>query len=212
MKTILCYGDSLTWGYDAEVTGRHALQDRWPSALQAELGASVHVVADGLNGRTTAYDDYLAGEDRNGARTLPVSLGTHAPLDLVIIMLGTNDLKPVIHGSAIAAKAGMARLAQIVRSHPFQPEAPAPRLLIVSPPHIRATDNQVFAEFFAGGIEESRLLAGYYKALSEEIGCAFFDAATVAETTPVDGIHLDAANTRAIGIALAPVVRTLLSI
>ena len=73
MKTILCYGDSLTWGYNAEGPSRHALADRWPSALQAELGTGVQVIADGLNGRTTAFDDDLAGEDRNGARTLPVA-------------------------------------------------------------------------------------------------------------------------------------------
>ena len=76
MKTVLCYGDSLTWGYDAE-GGRHALQDRWPSVLQAGLGGGVQVIADGLNGRTTAFDDHLAGADRNGARLLPTVLTTH---------------------------------------------------------------------------------------------------------------------------------------
>ena len=88
MKTILCYGDSLTWGYDAETLGRHALEDRWPSVLQKALGEGVHVIAEGLNGRTTAYDDHLADCDRNGARILPTILQSHAPLDLVIIMLG----------------------------------------------------------------------------------------------------------------------------
>ena len=73
MKTILCYGDSLTWGYSAEGPSRHALDDRWPSVLQAELGEGVQVIAEGLNGRTTAFDDHLAGEDRNGARVLPIA-------------------------------------------------------------------------------------------------------------------------------------------
>ena len=77
MKTVLCYGDSLTWGYDPETLGRHRLEDRWPSALAAALGEGVHVVADGLNGRTTASDDHTADCDRNGARTLPTVLHTH---------------------------------------------------------------------------------------------------------------------------------------
>jgi hypothetical protein len=67
------------------------------------------VVADGLNGRTTAFDDYTGDCDRNGARTLPTALHAHAPLDLVIIMLGSNDMKPVIAGTAHAASKGMRR-------------------------------------------------------------------------------------------------------
>lgn len=210
MKSVLCYGDSLTWGYNAVGPSRHAYADRWPSILQDELGSTVNVIADGLNGRTTAFDDHLAGEDRNGARILPVVLGTHSPLDLVIIMLGANDMKPWIHGNAFVSKHGMARLAQIVRTHPYQLNAPAPELLIVSPPAVSRTDNVEFSQAFAGGNEASRHLATHYAALAEEIGCHFFDAGTVARTTPLDGVHLDAENTRAIGKALAPMVRRIL--
>ena len=99
MKTALCYGDSLTWGYCAVGPDRHAYEDRWPSVLAAELGPGVVVIAEGLNGRTTAYDDHLADCDRNGARVLPTILQTHAPLDLIIIMLGANDMKPFICGA-----------------------------------------------------------------------------------------------------------------
>lgn len=212
MKTVLCYGDSLTWGYNPDGPSRHAFEDRWPSVLQEELGASVEIIADGLNGRTTAYDDHLAGEDRNGARTLPVALGAHSPLDLVVIMLGANDMKPWIHGNAFVSRHGMARLAQIVRTHPYQLDASAPKLLIVSPPPISETDNVDFTAAFAGGIEASAHLAGQYAVLAEEIGCAFFDAGTVAKTSPLDGIHLDAENTRKIGKALAPAVRAMLEI
>ncbi len=100
MKTILAYGDSLTWGHDAERLGRHAHEDRWPSVLQKALGHGVRVIPEGLGGRTTAYDDHLADCDRNGARILPTLLHTHAPIDLVILLLGTNDLKPSVVGTA----------------------------------------------------------------------------------------------------------------
>jgi len=107
MKTILCYGDSLTWGYDAASLGRHALEDRWPSVLKAALDDDdIEVIAEGLNGRTTAFDDHLAGADRNGARLLPTVLTTHAPIDIIVIMLGANDMKPWIHGNPVAAKQG----------------------------------------------------------------------------------------------------------
>lgn len=210
MKTVLCYGDSLTWGYDAEGPSRHALEDRWPSVLQAELGDGVRVIAEGLNGRTTAFDDHLAGEDRNGARVLPTVLGTHAPLDLVIILLGSNDMKPWIHGNPLAARQGMGRLVKIVRGHAYPLDAKAPQILLVSPPVVTTTQNAEFAGMFAGGDKASLKLASAYRALAEETGCGFFDAGTVARTTPLDGVHLDAENTRAIGRGIAPTVRKML--
>lgn len=212
MKTILCYGDSLTWGYDAASLGRHALADRWPSVLGAEFGGDVEVIAEGLNGRTTAFDDHLAGADRNGARVLPTILTSHAPLDLVIVMLGSNDMKPWIHCNPVAAKQGVQRLIDIVRGHDYPFDWDAPQILIVAPPAVSRTDNAEFKEMFAGGDDASRRLAPQYSALADEAGCGFFDAGTVATTTPLDGVHLDAENTRRIGHALAPLVRVMLSL
>ncbi len=112
-KTVLCYGDSLTWGYNAETIGRHAYRGSLAERAADRRSASeARVIPEGLNGRTTAFDDHLADCDRNGARILPTILQTHAPLDLVIIMLGTNDMKPVVAGSAFAACQGIARLVQ----------------------------------------------------------------------------------------------------
>ena len=212
MKTILCYGDSLTWGYNAETLQRHAYEDRWPSVLQAELGDGARVIAEGLNGRTTAYDDHLADPDRNGVRVLPTLLATHSPLDLVIILLGTNDMKPFICGDAYGSKQGMERLIDLVRTQVYGFFYQAPQVLIVSPPPVCATDNVEFAAMFDGAIEQSKRLAGLYAASAREYACSFFDAGTVAATTPLDGIHLDAENTRAIGKALAPVAKKLLGL
>jgi lysophospholipase L1-like esterase len=212
MKTILCYGDSLTWGYDPERLGRHAYEDRWPSVLQAGLATAARVIPEGLNGRTTAYDDHLADADRNGARILPSILATHEPLDLVIILLGTNDLKPFICGDAIGIKYGMERLVRLVRNHVYSFDAPPPAVLLVSPPPLCETENADFAAMFEGGISESKKLAALCGQLAEQYQCGFFDAGTVAKTTPLDGIHLDAENTRVIGKALAPIVRNILNI
>ncbi len=213
MKTVLCYGDSLTWGYDAADAGRHALDDRWPSVLQQALGPGVNVVAEGLNGRTTAYDDHLADCDRNGARVLPTVLHSHAPLDLVIFMLGSNDMKPVIHGTAFGAVKGIERLVKLVRRHDWPMETEeGPAILIVSPPPLCETADSDFAAMFAGGVEESRMLASFYRDLADQLDCGFFDAGSVAKTTPLDGVHLDAENTRAIGRSLEPIVRMMLGL
>ncbi len=212
MKTILCYGDSLTWGYSAEGPTRHAFEDRWPNVLQRALGAGVHVVAEGLNGRTTAFDDDLGAGDRNGARYLPVALTTHAPLDLVILFLGANDMKPWVAGRAVAAKRGMGRLIEIVRGHAYPFGEAPPEILLMAPPPICETGDPDFAATFEGGVEQSRMLASLYADLADETGCGFFDAGSVAETTPLDGVHMDAANTRAVGKGLEPMVRVMLGL
>ncbi|WP_295814966.1 SGNH/GDSL hydrolase family protein [uncultured Nitratireductor sp.] len=212
MKTILCYGDSLTWGYNPAGPGRHSFEDRWPSVLQAELGGEARVIAEGLNGRTTVFDDFAASADRNGARVLPTLLMSHAPLDLVIIMLGTNDMKPFICGQAFGAKQGMQRLVDIVRCHDYPMDAPAPKVLIVSPPPACETDEPDFAALFDSARTESSKLAKLYDALASETDAGFFDAGRVARTSPLDGVHLDADNTGSIGRGLAPVVRDMLGL
>ncbi|MCC8933314.1 MULTISPECIES: SGNH/GDSL hydrolase family protein [Rhizobiaceae] len=212
MKTVLAYGDSLTWGYDPVSLGRHAYEDRWTSVLQKALGHGVRVIAEGLNGRTTAYDDHLGDCERNGVKLLPTILATHKPIDLVIIMLGTNDLKRGIQGTAIGATSGAKRLVKQVQKHDWGFEFEEPEILIVAPPPIRETANSVFGAMFNHSVGEGAMLAGMYRDAADEAGCAFFDAGSVAETTPLDGIHLDAENTRAIGRGLEPIVRMMLGL
>lgn len=213
MKTVLCYGDSLTWGYSADKLERHAFEDRWPSVLARALGEEVTVIAEGLNGRTTAYDDHMADCDRNGARILPTILHSHDPIDLVILLLGSNDMKPAICGTAFGAAQGMSRLVELVRHHAWSFEDhEAPEILIVAPPPLCETANAAFAAMFAGGTEQSPMLATLYADLADENGCGFFDAGSVARTTPLDGVHLDAENTRALGRGLEPVVRVMLGL
>jgi lysophospholipase L1-like esterase len=212
MKTVLCYGDSLTWGYSPDGSGRHAFEDRWPSVLQAGLGDAALVIPEGLNGRTTIFDDYAAGADRNGARILPTILMTHAPVDLVIIMLGSNDMKPWFAGHAQASKQGMQRLVDIIRSHDYPLDDDPPDILLVAPPVLCETADPDFAAMFGPGIAQSKMLATLYSDLADEIGCGFFDAGSAARASPIDGVHLDAENTRAIGHGIEPVARMMLGL
>lgn len=212
MKTVLCYGDSLTWGTNPETGGtRHGLLDRWPTVLAEGLGDEAEVVAEGMGGRTTAFDDHLADCDRNGARLLPSILHTHRPVHLAILLLGTNDLKPAVAGNAESTMLGMRRCVEIVQKHsPRLPNFVPPKVIIVAPPHLVETTDPFFGALFGGGIAESKKLAGYYRKLATEMGCGFLDAAGVATASPIDGIHLDAANTRAIGEALIEPARAAL--
>ena len=212
MKTILAYGDSLTFGADPRGGGlRHALEDRWPSALEAGLAGKARVIAEGLGGRTTVFDDFSNAADRNGARVLPTMLESHKPLDLVIIMLGTNDLKLYLNGTAFGAAMGVKRLAEIVRTHPYG-EMPTPKVMLVAPPLTVETAHVDLHPMFSPRADEAKLFDYYYSRIAKEIGASYFNAASVCEASPLDGVHLDAANTRAIGQGLVPVVQNLLSI
>ena len=209
-KTILAYGDSLTFGANATTQGRHAFEDRWPTVLEAGLGGAARVIAEGLGGRTTVFDDFSSLADRNGARVLPTLLDTHKPLDAVVIFLGTNDLKTYLNGTAFGAAMGVKRLVEIVRMHPYANHGAVPQVVIVSPPHAVPTQHLDLGPMFAVGLAESKLFAGYYSRIAAELGAGYFDAATVATATPIDGVHLDAANTRAIGDGLVPVLKSIL--
>lgn len=209
--TIVCYGDSLTWGYDAVGPGRHSFEDRWPSVVQTTLGVRARVVAEGLNGRTTAFDDHFAEGDRNGARILPTVLATHAPIDILVLALGSNDLKRHTGGGrAREAAWGIERLVQIARSFPYGFEYDAPEILIVSPPVLVATGNEDFDAMFGFARAESEQFASLYDALAKRLGCTHVAASQVCVATPIDGIHLDAINTRQLGAAIATTLETLL--
>jgi Lysophospholipase L1 and related esterases len=216
MKTILAYGDSLTFGANPQPGGpRHAYEDRWPSVLERGLGGKARVIAEGLGGRTTAFDDWTADADRNGARILPTLLASHAPLDMVIIMLGTNDLKPAVNGNALTASYGIRRLVQITRGHFAMLNELVPEILIVAPPLVCDTDNADMMGHFGGiahALSQASELAQHYARRAQEWNTGFFDASTVAQPDPRDGIHLDAANTRAIGEGLVPVVKSMLGL
>lgn len=211
-KHILAFGDSLTWGFKAGVWTRHDFEDRWPNVLAVGLGGKARVIEEGQNGRMTVHDDPYVFENRSGAVALPIALSTHQPLDLVIIMLGTNDLKWEGRQRALDARLGMARLVEIVRSYAYKPGCVVPHILLMSPPHLGKTEDEDFAGYFEHAIAESKNLGIQYAKLAGETDCHFFDAASVAKADPTDGVHLDAANTRAIDTGLVPVVKGILSL
>ena len=204
MKTILAFGDSLTWGHDPVDGGRLPYETRWPVVLQRELG-NAEVISEALCGRSTVFDDHAGSCDRNGARALPVALSSHMPLDLVILMLGTNDLKACNAPTADLSAKGMKRLIQIVRHHPWdKPRCAPPALLVVAPPpHVGPRHPE-------SRVAQSRRLAPLFRAEAEAAGAAFFDAGSVISASEVDGTHLDAEATAGLGRALAPLCREML--
>lgn len=211
MKTVLCYGDSNTWGAEPQPArgqgGRFGPGVRWPGVLRTRLGPGWHVVEEGLNGRTTCVDDPVEGARKNGATFLPVALESHHPLDLLIVMLGTNDLKARLSMQAGDIADGMEVLAGIAQRSTFGPGGRPPRVLLVSPPPLATLG--WLAEMFEGGEAKSRRVAPALAEAAHRCGADYFDAGTVIASSTVDGIHLDAAAHARLGEAMVEVVRGL---
>ncbi len=207
-RTILCFGDSNTHGTLAMRTPadrrRLPRPARWPSVMAQHLGAGWEVIAEGHPGRTAVFDDPVEGRHKNGLRVLPALLETHRPIDLVIVMLGTNDLKARFNASATDIALGLGRLAGEIRKSDCGPDGRAPEVLLVAPVPISETG--VFAEIFKGGAEKSRALPAILRTVAQRVGVGFADLSGVASTDLTDGIHLDQAAHMAIGVALAAVV------
>jgi lysophospholipase L1-like esterase len=200
MKSILCFGDSITWGYNPDDASRFPPQQRWPRILEEALNGRARIVEEGLNGRTLATDDSIR-PDRSGLRMLPFLLESHAPLDLVIIMLGSNDCAPCYRLTLGEIALGCASLIRTVKASLAGPGGAAPRTLLIAPPKIE-TLNPLLALFYAGGEAMSERLGESFRLVADSMDSAFLDASDIVNASPADGVHLDPAGQRKLALAV----------
>ncbi|MFN8373778.1 MAG: SGNH/GDSL hydrolase family protein [Anaerolineae bacterium] len=212
MKTILCYGDSNTYGTapmtSFSTAARFGYDERWTGVLRGELGADYHIIEEGLPGRTTVRDDPVEGAHKNGRTYLLACLESHQPLDLVVLMLGTNDLKKRFSTNAFEVAAGAEALVNIMRTSMAGLNGGAPKILLLCPPPLARLD--LFAGMFEGGDVTSRGLAGYFERVASNTGCGFLDVGKVLVSSEVDGIHFDLSEHTKLGKAVAAKVRTMI--
>jgi lysophospholipase L1-like esterase len=206
VKRILCYGDSNTWGYDPVTKDRFDAETRWTRVLGSALGRDYEIIEEGLNGRTTVWDDPLEGY-KNGREYLVPCLETHRPLDLVIILLGINDLKKRFSVSAGDIAQGAGVLVSLVQGSQTGQGGRAPLVLLLAPPP--TTTLTEFAESFEDAENKSRKFAMHYRRMAQELGCAYLDLATVIVSSPLDGVHFEAGEHRKLGEAVAVKVKEL---
>lgn len=207
MPVIVVFGDSNTWGSDPATGGRLPRPQRWPSVLQRELGPDFEVIAEGLRGRTTVHDDPIEPY-RCGADALPPCLMSHAPVDLLILALGCNDLKKRFSLSAFDVAEGAARLIFLARAYGEAPDGRPPKILLIAPPPVAKLST--YAEMFEGSAEKSRVLGERYRAVAEQEGVAFLDAGAVIRCSDLDGIHYEADQHELLGRSAAKAVRNAL--
>lgn len=189
-RTLLLFGDSNTHGTlpmtHLDEVGRYPRADRWAGRLQAML-PEWEVINEGHPGRTTVHDDPIEGPHRNGLRVLPALLETHRPVDVVLLMLGTNDLKQRFSVNAGDIALSLERLVTMIRASGAGPGGGAPGILVVAPPPIEEAG--CLSEIFHGGAAKSRSLGARVQAMAERQGLPWLDAGGMIHVSHVDGIH-----------------------
>ena len=199
MKKIVCFGDSNTWGHNPVDKTRFDENTRWTKLLAKKLGDAYDVVEEGLNGRCAAFMDDVKPY-RHGLSFLRIILESHQPIDTIIIMLGTNDLKANFNANAVAVSNGIKEMVQIIQNQAvYVPQYKVPKILIISPIYLNEEGfvvERTREQFNTQSIEVAKKLSSYYEEIAQTYGCQFLDAAKYVKASAVDGIHMDANNHR----------------
>lgn len=193
MKTILCYGDSNTYGYNPyEGSGsRYPKEKRWTTLLSEMLGPDYDVINAGLNGRTTAYDRG-ALYWKNGLKGLAVTMGMFKPIDILIFMLGTNDCNTELNIPAADIADGMERLIEQAKKNAKIQQGRIPEMMIIVPGAILPDfSNSPFEDKLSeDSVRKSHEIAELYEKVAERHDCKFLDASELIEVSELDSEHL----------------------
>lgn len=200
------FGDSNTYGESPEGKGRYGRDERWPGRLQAALGPEYLVIEEGLNGRTTVWEDEVE-QDKSGKKHLPMCLASHAPLDLVILMLGTNDLKTRFHVTPSDIALSAEQLVRLILTADNGRRPNKPRILMAAPTFVRR--RTFLGEVFGDRYEDSLRLGLLFKAVAERQCIDFLDIAQVAEPSELDGLHFDRGGHKMVALAMEEKVRSI---
>jgi lysophospholipase L1-like esterase len=206
MKTIMCFGDSLTWGFVPNTGARISFDKRWPGVLQAHVEREYRIIEEALNGRTTVYDDDFAPY-RRGATHLPMLLESHAPLDTVILLLGGNDIQPHRNVTAAMSARGCACcITQILQSNAGH-QGKTPKILLVAPPPFNKASG-LMELVFGHNEKESQKLASCYAKVAEFFNVPFYDSGKHISASPDDGIHLGENEHHILGEKIADIIKS----
>ena len=206
MATVLCFGDSNTWGTVPGESGRYDKNERWPALLKSALVSEAEVIEEGQQGRTLVHNNPFQGE-KSGQRYLKDCLEKYAP-DLVLILLGTNDLKKRFDLSADDVAKSAGHLAEQTQQYQSSSLQKTVKVLLIAPPPVYEVG--FYAKMYAGAAVKSMDFAKYYALYAQRIGCAFFDAGSVVTPCTEEGIHWQKDQHQFLADALVPIIKNML--
>lgn len=199
-KRVLCYGDSLTFGDDPVNNTRHPANVRWTGVLQDLLGSEFEIIEEGLGGRTTNVE-HPDLKERNGLKYFIGCVESHVPLDLVILMLGTNDLHTKLQRNAAMIAGYFYEYDKAIKAACEEWGFSYPKVLLLSPPMV--SEAYVPQDWgFVGAEEKSKQFALEYQKVANKLGFEFLDLAPIAKPSKIDGVHLEVVENRKIGEAV----------
>jgi len=218
MKTILCFGDSNTWGFPPDyeepdpVKARYPWQVRWPGVMQSILGKEYRIVEDAINGRTAFFNDPLS-EFRNGAAAIDYAMLANMPVDLVTIMLGSNDVKIFFNAQPFIIGKGIETLIDKIRLGGYGPGGESPEILIIAPAKLPGSIVRTWVknEFDEISVKKSEQLAEVYQEVAQRKECHFMNASDFVEANDKDALHLDEAAHAKLAEAVSEKVKEILS-
>ncbi len=207
-KTIVCFGDSNTHGYNSATMGRFTEKERWPCLLADLLGPAYLVREEGLSGRTTSFEDPLF-EGLSGFAAIHPCLMTHEPVDLLIIMLGTNDVKQRFAATPANIAKGLERL--VTKAiHTTEAWRGKANILVIAPPPIEEgyKGTQIQGEMGIDCVEKSQAIIPLFREVAERLGCHFLEAASIPGMGmyPYDYMHLSLDSHRLLAERLAELI------
>lgn len=206
---ILCFGDSNTRGYIPGSMGkkRYPSNVRWTGVLQSELGNKYEVIEEGLDARTTAYNDPRPEYPlRNGRQLLQISLDIHKPFEWVVIMLGTTDTKEMLGLTPQEIARGMEENIKLIKSYDYGDKVKVPEILMVTPPVVKE-EAEFASQFFEGATEKGKQLVSLYKNLAKKYSCNYLDSSNIAEPDGIEGVHLTKESHKNLGEAIFKIIK-----
>ena len=209
MKTVLCFGDSNTYGYNPKNRRRYTKMQRWPGILAAFLGSGYNILEEGLNGRTTDLDDPYE-EGRSGLDYILHWLPTAPDVDIALIMLGSNDLKSCFDRDAAKIARSAGKVAEMIRNH-FLGRGIDTKIILISPPLLGEDikSSPFYPDFDENPLARSKRFADEYYRVADEFGFIFFDAADMTIPCELDKVHLMPDSHQALAAALTDLINKL---
>jgi len=207
-KRVLCFGDSITWGFNPMDQMRMNEEQRWTGVLANGLGENYTIIEEGLNSRTTVWDDPVKGPSKNGLKYLVPCLASHKPLDLVVLMLGTNDMKQRFSLSITEIARGINVLVDVILKSESGIDGLNPEILLMSPPYLH--DETGFEDEFRNSYNKSQKLPGYVQKIADEHGCHFLDSSKIMNASELDGVHPNIQEHKKLGTTLIKEVQSII--
>ncbi len=212
MKQILIFADSLSWGLIPNTRQRLPFQKRWPGICENILLSKKHdirIIENCLNGRRTVWDDPFK-DGRNASKYLSQAVEINSPLELVILMLGTNDFQSTHNNNASLSAQGIVKLINIIKSAPIEPNMPSPEILVIAPPKITIAKGTIKNKFIDAN-KRCTNFSNELEIISKENFVHFLNADNIVKVSNEDGVHLDEPQHQTLAEAVTNMISTILS-